>query len=196
MTGASHRFAGVVWEEVIDRLMVEAVRLFASARLAGEDRVLKGLGVSPEDLVFQTITAVLEDTTVRYRKQDGALLPFLKAVMRHDFIDLVRRPVHKRTDIVDPIEDARGGADHDMARLEDLAGASVDPQPDVLWRQRVRGLAADDPELAEYVDAILELELRKPSEIAELLSTDVRDVLNRRRRLATRIAREPELTRL
>ena len=29
----SHRFGGVVWEEVIDRLTAEAVRLFASARL-------------------------------------------------------------------------------------------------------------------------------------------------------------------
>ena len=192
----SHRFGGVVWEEVIDRLMVEAVRLFASARLVGADRVLSGLGVSPEDLVFQTINALLEDKTVRYRKDDGKLLPFLKRVMRNDFLDMVRRPVYKRTDIADPAEEAKRKAEGNVTTLESLGASATDPQPDVFWRDRVRRLVADDPELVEYVDAILEFELTKPAEIADLLSTTVEDIYNRRRRLATRIAREPQLTRL
>src|SRR5688572_12508640 len=119
-----HRFGGVVWEEVIDRLMAEAVRLFASARLVGSDRVMSGLGVSPEDLVYQTINALLEDKTVRYRKEDGELLPFLKRVMRNDFLDMVRRPVYKRTDIVDPVEEAKRRSKGDVSTLESL-GASA-----------------------------------------------------------------------
>jgi DNA-directed RNA polymerase specialized sigma24 family protein len=191
-----HRFGGVVWEEVIDRLMAEAIRLFASARLLGADRVMSRLGVSPEDLVYQTVKAVLEDKTVRYRKDDGELLPFLKRVMRNDFLDMVRRPVYKRTDIVDPAEEAKRKAETNVSTLESLGASAVDPQPDVFWRDRVRQLVADDPELVEYVDAILEFELTKPAEIADLLSTTVEDIYNRRRRLATRIAREPQLTRL
>jgi DNA-directed RNA polymerase specialized sigma24 family protein len=191
-----HRFGGVVWEEVIDRLMAEAIRLFASARLLGADRVMSGLGVSPEDLVYQTVNAVLEDKTVRYRKDDGELLPFLKRVMRNDFLDMVRRPVYKRTDIVDPVEEVKRKAEGNVSTLESLGASAVDPQPDVFWRDRVRQLVADDPELVEYVDAILEFELTKPAEIADLLSTTVEDIYNRRRRLATRIAREPQLTRL
>lgn len=191
-----HRFGGVVWEEVIDRLMAEAIRLFASARLVGADRVLSGLGVSPEDLVYQTITALLEDKTVRFRKNDGELLPFLKHVMRNDFLDMVRRPVYKRTDIIDPVEEAKRKPEDKVRTLEALGASTVDQQPDVLWRDRVRQLVAGDRELVEYVDAILEFELRKPAEIADLLSTTVEDIYNRRRKLATRIAREPELTRL
>jgi DNA-directed RNA polymerase specialized sigma24 family protein len=191
-----HRFGGVVWDEVIDRLMAEAVRLFASARFVGADRVMSGLGVSPEDLVYQTINALLEDKTVRYRKEDGELLPFLKRVMRNDFIDMVRRPVYKRTDIVDPVDEAKRKPEDAVRTLESLGASGSDPQPDVFWRDRVRLLVADDPKLVEYVDAILELELTKPAEIADLLSTTVEDIYNRRRRLATRIAREPALTRL
>jgi DNA-directed RNA polymerase specialized sigma24 family protein len=191
-----HRFGGVVWEEVIDRLMAEAIRLFASACLVGADRVLSGLGVSPEDLVYQTITALLEDKTVRYRKNDGELLPFLKRVMRNDFLDMVRRPVYKRTDVIDQVEEAKRQQDDNVRTLEAVGASSVDRQPDVLWRERVRQLVASDPELVEYVDAILEFELRKPAEIADLLSTTVEDIYNRRRKLATRIAKEPELTRL
>lgn len=191
-----HRFGGVVWEEVIDRLMAEAIRLFASARLVGADRVMRGLGVSPEDLVYQTINALLEDKTVRYRKEDGELLPFLKQVMRNDFLDMVRRPVYKRTDIVDPVEEAKHKPGGEARTLEALGASTIDRHPDVIWRDRVRQLVAGDPELVEYVDAILEFELRKPAEIADLLSTTVEDIYNRRRKLATRIAREPELTRL
>jgi hypothetical protein len=196
MADASHRFAGVVWDEVIDCLMAEAIRLFASAGLVGADRVMRGVGLSREDLVCQTITAVLEDETVRYRKEDGKLLPFLKQVMRHDFLDLVRRPVYKRTVIVDPIEEAKHKTEGEVTSLESLAPAVAGPLPDILWRERVRQLAADDPKLVDYVDAILELDLTKPSEIADVLSTTVQDINNRRRRLATRIAREPEITRL
>ena len=193
---SGHRFGGVVWEEVIDRLMAEAIRLFASARLVGADRVMSGLGVSPEDLVYQTINALLEDKTVRYRKEDGELLPFLKRVMRNDFLDMVRRPVYKRTDIIDPVEEAKRKPEGDVRTLEGLGASAADPQPDVFWRDRVRQLVAGDPELVEYVDAILEFELIKPAEIADLLSTTVEDIYNRRRKLATRIAKEPELTRL
>jgi hypothetical protein len=52
------------------------------------------LGHSVVPLVaYRTINAVLADKIVRYRKQDGELLPFLKRVMRNDFLDMVRRPV-------------------------------------------------------------------------------------------------------
>lgn len=190
-----HRFDGLVWEEVINRLMAEAVRLFASARLVGVDRVMSGLGVSPEDLVYQTIDALLEDKTVRYRKKNGELLPFLKRVMRNDFLDMVRRPVYKRTDIVDPAEEATRKADGDVSTLESLGARAADPQPDVFWRNRIRHLVAEDPELVEYVDAILEFEMTKPIDIADLLTTTVEDIYNRRRRLAARIAKEPELNR-
>jgi DNA-directed RNA polymerase specialized sigma24 family protein len=192
----AHRFGGVVWEEVIDRLMAEAIRLFASARLVGADRVLGGLGVSPEDLVYQTVAAVLEDKTVRYRKDDGDLLPFLKRVMRNDFVDMVRRPVYKRTEIVDPADEGKRKVEGNVRTLESLGAQATDSQPDIFWRERVRQLVRDDPELIEYVDAILEFELTKPAEIADVLSTTVEDIYNRRRRLATRISREPQLSRL
>jgi hypothetical protein len=190
-----HRFEGVDWDAVIDQLMAEALRLFASARMVGEERVLKGLGQSPEDLVYGTVEKVLEDKTVQYRKSRGPLVPFLKQVMRHDFIDLLRKKAYKTTTIIDPEDDARHDADGEVITLDSFEGKR-EQMPDVVWRMRVRELASDDQMLLDYVDAILECGLTKPSDIAQLLSTTVADILNRRRRLATRIARIPELTRL
>src|SRR5262245_10005272 len=121
-----HRFGGVVWDEIIDRLLAEAIRLFASARLVGTDRVMSGVGMSPADLVYQTINALLEDKTVRYRKEDGELLPFLKRVMRNDFLDMVRRPVYKRTDIVDPTDEAKHKQEGAVRTLESLGATGSD----------------------------------------------------------------------
>jgi hypothetical protein len=190
-----HRFEGVDWDAVVDQLMDEALRLFAGARLMGPDRVLMGVGQSPEDLVFATVTQVLEDQTVQYRKNRGPLVPFLKQVMRNDFVDLLRKKAYKTTVIIDPDDDAKHDAEGQLVTLDSFEAAPVHT-PDVIWRMRVRELASDDQELVDYVDAVLELGLTKPSDIAQLLSTSVSDILNRRRRLATRIARIPELTRL
>ena len=190
-----HRFEGVDWERVVDQLMVEALRLFASARLVGAERVLKGSGQSPEDLVYSTVEKVLEDDTVKYRKSRGQLVPFLKEVMRNDFLDLIRKKAYKTTTIIDPEDDARHDADGEIITLDSYEGPP-EQMPDAIWRTRVRELASDDPELLDYVDSILEVGLTKPADIAQLLSTTVGDILNRRRRLATRIARIPELIRL
>jgi hypothetical protein len=187
-----HRFAGVNWEDAIDQLTVEAIRIFATAGLVGADRVLKGLGLSPADLVYQTVEKVLEDVSVQYRKSRGPLLPFLKHVMRNDFIDALRNKSYKTTIIIDPVDAAQQNADGEALTLDGFAGPAP-PPADVLWRQRVRHLAADDPALIDYVDVILEIGLTKPSDIAEFLSTSVADILNRRRRLASRVARIPEL---
>lgn len=194
MATARHRFDGIDWDEVLRRLLLEACRLFGTARLSGQDAVLAGLGVSPRDLVHETVRKLLEDETVQYRRRRGDLVPFLKTVMRNDFVDLLRRASHKTTQILDPIDSPRRDADGVPQTLDSFPGPTS-RSPDIIWTERVRALAADDPELVEYVESIVDIGLSKPSDIADLLSTTVNDVLNRRRRLRTRFAKAPELRR-
>lgn len=153
----------------------------------GANVVLRGVGVSPEDLVADTIAKLFEDKTVRYRKDRGPLFPFLKAVMRRDFYDLKKGSAHRTTVIVAPQSQCGHHDDGDTTpSLDDFAGQTSDPQ-DFLYRRYVMEQVGDDPKLRDQVTAVLEFGCFKPADVADLLSTTVDDVENRRRRLRRRL---------
>ena len=81
-------------------LINDALRLFASARLVARTVCPQGRRQSPEDLMFATLTQVLEDQTVQYRKNRGPLVPFLREVLRNDVVDLLRKKAYKTTVII------------------------------------------------------------------------------------------------
>src|SRR5438874_3471285 len=83
-----HRFSAADWPDIIRRLTLVSLGLFKTVGLLGPDAVMKGLGVSPEDLAYGTVTKVLADE-VKYRKDKGPLLPFLILVLKRDFLDLL-----------------------------------------------------------------------------------------------------------
>src|ERR1700731_5429725 len=71
-----HRFAGADWPDIIRRLTLVSLGLFKTVGMRGQDAVMKGLGVSPEDLAYGTVAKVLADE-IKYRKDKWPLLPFL-----------------------------------------------------------------------------------------------------------------------
>ena len=85
-----HRFAGADWPDIIRRLALVSLGLFKTVGLLGQDAVMKGLGISPEDLAYGTVAKVLADE-VKYRKDKGPLLPFLVLALKRDFLDLLRQ---------------------------------------------------------------------------------------------------------
>jgi hypothetical protein len=54
-------------------------------------------------------------------------------------------------------------------------------------RKRIREAFADEPELADVVKAVLDLDLSKPQEIAETLGISTDEVQNRKKRLRRRL---------
>ncbi len=190
-TDPRHRYGGVDWEEVTARLSVAAIFLFHRTGLYatdGKDVVLKGVGMSPEDLVHQTIARVLDDR-IKYRKNRGPLLPFLMTAMKNDFKDLLRHKAHRTTVIVEPVHTPGSPDAGSPEKALDDFEVSSKPPPDVLFRDYVYATVADEPELVEYAEAFFELELRAPRDIADALSTDVADIENRRKRLRRRLGR-------
>ena len=95
-----HRFAGADWPDIIRRLAFVSMGLFKGIGLIGPEGVMKGLGLSPEDLAYGTVAKVLADEA-RYRKDKGPLLPFLILALKRDFLDLLRQKTWLTTDILD-----------------------------------------------------------------------------------------------
>jgi len=72
----------VDYEELLRRLTAYAVRLFSMAGLAGAASVLPGIGISPEDLAYETYLKFLTGDGVNYHSSKGPLFPFLARKIR------------------------------------------------------------------------------------------------------------------
>lgn len=184
-----HRFAGADWPDIIRRLTLVSLGLFKTVGLLGQDAVMKGLGVSPEDLAYGTVAKVLADE-VKYRKDKGLLLPFLILVLKRDFLDLLRQKSWATTDIID-------GDDRRNARQDHTIGPdSLSDEPmatDLILRKRIMEQVKDDQPLVDYTVAALEMRVTKPVDFADLLSTTVADIQNRKKRLFRALAKAPNL---
>lgn len=187
------RFAGVSWPKVLRGLTFEAIRLFQTVGLGHGGAVLVGVGVSPEDLAMATLTKLLDpdDRSVVYRGGEASVLTFLKAVMKNDFLDLLKRKAHETTDILDSTPNDQ---EDDPPRSLDSLPGKVAEGTDVIFRGRLRELASDDGELVEYIDAVFLFDdaLLKPEDIVSLLGTTTTDIQNRKKRLNTILATHPE----
>jgi hypothetical protein len=148
---------------------------------------MKGLGVSPEDLAYGTVAKVLADD-VKYRKDKGPLLPFLILALQRDFLDLLRQKSWATTDIIDGDERRNAKQDHTV-RPDSLADDPV--TPDLILRKRIMEQVKDDQQLVDYIIAALEMNVTKPADFADLLSTTVTDIQNRKKRLFRALNRAP-----
>jgi DNA-directed RNA polymerase specialized sigma24 family protein len=185
-----HRFAGADWPDIIRRLTFVSMGLFKTVGLLGSDAVMKGLGVSPEDLAYETVGRVLADE-IRYRKDKGPLLPFLILALKRDFIDLLRQKSWLTTDIIDGDERRKPQEDGTVGLDSLTAADSV--TPDFILRNRIIEQVKDDQQLVDYTVAALEMNVTKPEDFADLLSTTVTDIQNRKKRLFRALSKAPNL---
>jgi hypothetical protein len=184
-----HRFAGADWPDIIRRLALVSLGLFKTVGLLGQDAVMKGLGISPEDLAYGTVAKVLADE-VKYRKDRGPLLPFLVLALKRDFLDLLRQKSWVTTDIIDGDESRTAKQDHTI-RPDSLTGDQV--TPDFLLRKRIMDQVKGDQELVDYTVAALEMNITKPADFADLLATSAADIQNRKKRLFRALSKAPNL---
>lgn len=184
-----HRFAGADWPDIIRRLTLISLGLFKGVGLLGQDAVMKGLGVSPEDLAYGTVAKVLADE-VKYRKDKGPLLPFLILALKRDFLDLLRQKSWATTDIIDGDERRNAKSDHTIGPDSLPVHRTT---PDFILRERIMEQVKDDPQLVDYTVAALEMNVTKPADFADLLSTTVADIQNRKKRLFRALSKAPNL---
>lgn len=164
--------------------MACAVTWFKDRGCSGVDSMLPNTGMSPRDLVSDTIMKLVVDGKWREVSDRRNLYLYARKLMWNDFLDLVKSSEYKKTVITDSIDAEQGeplltnlsGAD-EVIEAGDVAALEKSLQP-LLGRDRM-------------VKAYLSLLLRKPAakreDIAYLLGLTDRQVTDTRRRLFYKI---------
>lgn len=182
-------FLHVDLKRLLKRLTACALRWFQEENLLYSDSVMPGVSESACSLAQNVITEALKDESVKWRPNDPDAdpFPFLKQVMRRDFLDLVKKGrAYKRTVVMSTY----GGDDVDKA-LDDFHSQDdgFEKAEAVLIACKLCKLADGEPELIEMIEAIVTCGYTKPEDIAGILSINLAEYTKRRRRLMTRLIR-------
>jgi DNA-directed RNA polymerase specialized sigma24 family protein len=146
--------------------------------------------VSLEDFVGKVL---LEYSTgvIKYHSSRGSLISLLGKALKNDVLDALDRLSHEREEhrSVTPIPS-------DEPKRESERSLDEFPTPgrpleiwmdEEQYRERLRKVLSDEPELLELAEVVLELGLEKPQEMAEFLNISIQELHNRRRKLRRRL---------
>jgi DNA-directed RNA polymerase specialized sigma24 family protein len=182
--------------ELLDRLVLHAYYLFGCYPAPRFEPVLRALGDSPEDLAMTTLTRFLdpEDHTVEWRGRDKptlqSVLNYLKPVLVHDFIDLKRKKLHRKT--VDLGRHQEGDEEVEMT-FDDFSYSQESPEAQAMkaeLNERLLEQFNDEPELKEQLSIQLDPEGYQAYtniECALLQNIEVSEVENRKKRVMRRL---------
>jgi DNA-directed RNA polymerase specialized sigma24 family protein len=168
---------------LIEKLMAYALRVFAEQGLGGKGAVIPGVGKSAEDFAYDVL---LQYLTGKIKNRD---VPYLLTALRNDILDKLKSAAHKTTDHLP----ANPQGDSEDGKTKFLDGfQSRDKPVDALvceksYEERARKLVAAEPDLRELVEAVLDLDLHKPAEIAEALGTTATNIQTRKKRAKRRL---------
>lgn len=165
-------------KELLLKLTALAVRVLAEQGFAGPEAVVPGIGLSAEDFAVHVFSEYL-DGKIKVKK-----LSYFRTAIRNDVLDKLRLQAHTQTDPL-PTTSEQEAEDETPGRLVEIPDGK--PLIDYILCERsvldrVRICVANDPELKEYVEA-LDLGLRKPAEIADLLGIPATKIYARIRKL-------------
>jgi DNA-directed RNA polymerase specialized sigma24 family protein len=180
------------FKNLAKRLTAYGSVVFAEFALGGKDAIIPGTGMSIEDFVAKTLVEYFIGR-IKHHRSRGALMTVLGTAMRNDIIDALRKKSHER-------EEARSSVSVDgdselkkqrKPALDDYTGKAF-PDPAAVfdeneYRERVRFAVDGEPELKELAEAVLDLELYKPDEIADAVGTTAADIQNRKKKLRRRL---------
>jgi len=187
------------FKQLAKRLTAYGSVVFAEFALGGENAVVPGTGLSIEDFVAKVL---LEYVTgkIKHHPSRGVLITILGAAMRNDIIDALRKKSHEREEtrsqmLVD--EDAEI-KNHEKPALDTYPQQAF-PDPGAIldeheYRERVRLAVEDEPELKELAEAVIDLELYKPEEIADAVGTSAAEIQNRKKKLRRRLNKQGLVT--
>jgi DNA-directed RNA polymerase specialized sigma24 family protein len=174
--------------ELAVRLASYGLRTFAEFGLGGQNATVPGVGLSVEDFVWNVLSEYAEGA-LAYEADRGALFSLLARALRNDIIDALRKAAHSREEARSPLprENKSGNGPPALDELPTLRTDIDTVLAEDSYRARLLAAFADEPELAEVVRVVLELDLAKPREIAQALGISVADYQNRKKRLRRRL---------
>lgn len=171
------------FEELAHRLTALGVRTFSEFGLGGRNSTVAGVGLSVDDFVSAVLVEYMEGK-LQHQASRGDLFSLLATALRNDIIDSLRKAAHAHEESRSSLP-AERDADAPLS-LDELPGSTIDFAGSIdeeRYGERARTAFAGEPELAEVVRAVLELNLYKPREIAAELGITAAEVQNRKKRL-------------
>jgi DNA-directed RNA polymerase specialized sigma24 family protein len=181
------------YQRLLGRLAERACDVLNVARFVAEDFVVDGLGKSPVDFSVDVFTLYLTGT-LSFTGDEEALYRFLAEVMTHDILDQMRSSTRKTTKKVPHLSGEVDGAGALQKGLDDFdSGFSIDQlvEGDLFKERLYTALKPTEPELCELVEAVFELNVLTPREIADVIGTTSSEIQNRKKRLKTFLAKHP-----
>src|ERR1041385_3652195 len=183
------RFSHVDLGSLLEDLYNFAKGLFRQKKCSAEDAILPGTGKSPEDLVNNALTVfIIKKPNWRPSSPETAqaqMFFLVRKMVKNKFIDLVRSPAYKGA--------IKGQAGEDSALADDFpdgddeSGVLLEELNDEEIIRRAYAAVEGEPDLEEYLDAVLRDGYTKRSKVAAHLEIDLRDATRRRDKLKTRL---------
>jgi len=191
--------AGIDPLEVVERLTLDAYRLFGAFPDEESEPALRVFGDGPKDLAMATFVKFLdpEERAVKWKESWGkptrdTLYRFLRKVMRNDFIDMKRSKRYQRTKYPEG-ESADG---EQTMSFDDYAAVIESPEGQAIRAQQREELLdsfSDEPELRDVLAVQLDPAgycAHTNQDLAGLLDTSVSDIENRKKRIARRLQQQ------
>jgi DNA-directed RNA polymerase specialized sigma24 family protein len=181
------------YQRLLDRLAERACDVLNVGRFVAEDFVVDGLGKSPVDFSVDVFVLYLTDA-LPFTGDEEALYHFLAEVMVHDILDQKRSSARKTTKKVPHLSGEVDDAGKLQIGLDDFdSGFSIDQLVEGdLFKERLYALLKPtEPELCELAEAIFELNVLTPREIADVIGTTPSEIQNRKKRLKTFLGKHP-----
>ena len=168
---------------LIEKLTAHALRVFAEQGLGGKGAVMPGVGKSAEDFAYDIVVQYL---TGKIKNRD---VPYLFTALRNDIQDQLKSAAHKTTDHLpsSPQPDPGDGKTKSLDGFQSRQPRMDDVVCEKSYEERARNLVAGEPDLRELVEAVLDLDLQKPAEIAEALGTTAAEIQARKKRAKRRL---------
>jgi DNA-directed RNA polymerase specialized sigma24 family protein len=185
----SSRFSPIDWGSLLVRLTPVAKKLFKQAG-CDPDQDFPGTAVSVGVLVNGAAIEFFqwcEKGRWKRKAADEDPFPPAFAILRNNFLDLVRSAGHKRANLVVPTVNADGvslvddlpAADERLTKLLTKPTAGFADVEARILAEAFYPYAEGQQELIDVIDAVVYCQCRKRREIAELLDITVQEVTDR-----------------
>lgn len=169
-------------------------KLFMQEGISARDDILPATGKSPRGLAFDAITEFIEGGMKFHARSpqtyEKDLFNLLKAVVHHDFLDLVKSHEYQRTKVIDATRSA--DSDETGFVLEEMGTGGLEKGfhtlEHAMLARRFFPIVQDEPDLIELLEAILCFGVTKREDIAHILKVTPQEVTNRKNRLRVRLA--------
>jgi DNA-directed RNA polymerase specialized sigma24 family protein len=168
--------------EIWKRLLAHALRVFAKYGLAGA--ILPGIGKAAEDYAQDVfIKYVLEQIKAKE-------LAYLCTAIRNNIIDDLRKPIQRLTESRANLTEGAVDGNRRIPSMDDLQSPSkpaIDMLSEEAYIARLRVCVESEPDLKEYLEAIVDIGLTKPADIASFLEISPEAVRLRQKKMRRRL---------